>query len=69
MANEVVKSFSESLTDKLITVENALPKDFNKERFVQNCLAVLNEKPELKEQFSGFTYYSNTLSFSMNHQT
>lgn len=47
MANEVVKSFSESLTDKLITVENALPKDFNKERFVQNCLAVLNEKPEL----------------------
>lgn len=47
MANEVVKSFSETLTDKLITVENALPKDFNKERFVQNCLAVLNEKPEL----------------------
>ncbi len=47
MANEVVKSFSESLSDKLITVESALPKDFNKERFVQNCLAVLNEKPEL----------------------
>lgn len=47
MANEVVKSFSESLTDKLITVENALPKDFNRERFVQNCLAVLNENQDL----------------------
>lgn len=45
--NEVVKSFSETLTDKLITVENALPKDFNRARFVQNCLAVMNEKPEL----------------------
>ena len=24
---------------------------------------IMNEKPELKEQFSGFTYYSNTISF------
>ena len=24
---------------------------------------ILNEKPELKEQFAGFTYYSNTISF------
>lgn len=24
---------------------------------------IMNEKPELKEQFTGFTYYSNTLSF------
>lgn len=47
MANEVVKSFSEALTDKLVAVESALPKDFNRERFVQNCLAVMNEKPEL----------------------
>lgn len=47
MANEVVKSFSEKLTDKLIQVEEALPKDFNRQRFVQNCLAVMNEKPEL----------------------
>lgn len=45
--NEIAKTFSESLTDKLISVENALPKDFNKERFVQNALAVINEKPEL----------------------
>ena len=26
---------------------------------------IFNEKPELKEQFSGFTYYSNVLSFGL----
>lgn len=49
MANEVVKSFSEKLTDKLVAVETALPKDFNRERFVQNCLTVMNENPELAQ--------------------
>ena len=47
MANEVVKSFSEKLTDKLVAEEMALPKNFNRERFVRNCLTVMNEKPEL----------------------
>lgn len=47
MANEVEVRFSESLLDNLVKVENALPKDFNKDRFVQNCLTVMNEKPEL----------------------
>lgn len=47
MANEVVVKFSQQLTDKLINVESALPKDFNRERFVQNCLAVMNETPQL----------------------
>ena len=47
MANEVVKKFSDQLSDKLISVEKALPKDFNQERFVQNCLAVMNETPQL----------------------
>ena len=47
MANEVVKKFSDQLSDKLISVEKALPKDFNQERFVQNCLAVMNEIPQL----------------------
>lgn len=47
MANEVVAKFSEQLTDKLVNVEAALPKDFNRERFVQNCLAVMNETPQL----------------------
>lgn len=45
--NDVAVSFSEKLTDKLISVQNALPKSFNRERFVQNCLTVMNEKPEL----------------------
>jgi len=45
--NEVAVSFSEALTDKLVNVQDALPKDFNKTRFVQNALAVINEKPEL----------------------
>lgn len=47
MANEVAVKFSEQLSDKLINVESALPKDFNRERFVQNCLAVMNETPQL----------------------
>lgn len=47
--NEVQVSFSEQLTDKLISIKDALPKDFNRERFVQNTIAVLNEKPELQK--------------------
>lgn len=47
MANEVQVNISQKLMDKLISVECALPKDFNKERFVQNCIAVLNENPQL----------------------
>ncbi len=47
MANEVSKTFSEQLSDKLVSVQNALPKAFNRDRFVQNALAVMNEKPEL----------------------
>ena len=27
---------------------------------------IMNEKPELKEQFDGFTYYANTISFGRN---
>lgn len=49
MANEVIKTFEDGLKDRLQTVVNALPKDFNKERFVQNCMAVFEEKPELKQ--------------------
>ena len=45
--NEVAVKFSEKLSDKLVSVESALPKDFNKERFVQNCIAVMNETPSL----------------------
>lgn len=45
--NEVAVKFSTQLSDKLVSVESALPKDFNRERFVQNCLAVMNETPQL----------------------
>lgn len=47
MANEVAIKFSEQLTDKLISYETALPKNFNRERFVQNCLTVMNENSGL----------------------
>lgn len=47
MANEVAIKFSEQLTDKLISYETALPKNFNRERFVQNCLTVMNENSDL----------------------
>lgn len=48
MANEVAKTFEDVLSDKLAIVESALPKDFNRERFVQNCMAVFNDKTELQ---------------------
>lgn len=51
--NEVAKKqetkFSVVLSEKLNSeeVSLALPEGFNKPRFVQNCLSLLNEKPEL----------------------
>lgn len=47
--NQVAVRFDEYLTDKLIGIENALPKDFNKERFVQNCLALRNDNEAIKK--------------------
>lgn len=50
MANELTEkkqTFSVALTGKLDGIVDALPKNFNKARFVQNALALLNEKPEL----------------------
>ena len=51
--NEVAKKqetkFSVVLSEKLNSeeVSLALPEGFNKPRFLQNCLSLLNEKPEL----------------------
>lgn len=42
-------NFSDMLNDKLCEVSEALPKQFNRPRFVQNCLSVLNDKPELAQ--------------------
>lgn len=47
--NEVAVSFSEMLTGKLDLVEQALPGDFNKTRFVQNAIAVLNDNQALSK--------------------
>lgn len=47
MANEIVKTFDDKLTDNLIAVEDALPKDFNRTRFVQNAMSVITNNPVL----------------------
>lgn len=44
---EETKNFSLVIKDKLESIEGALPKDFNKTRFIQNAIALLNEKPDL----------------------
>lgn len=43
------KTFSVMLADKLDNVSEALPKDFNKARFVQNALALINDNPQLQK--------------------
>ena len=52
MANEIMKNstdFSTSLTTDLETQKNALPRDFNIARFVQNSVALLNGNEILQE--------------------
>lgn len=44
---ETKNTFSAALSSKLDSVSNALPKDFNKARFTQNALALLNDNPEI----------------------
>lgn len=43
------QTFSESLTTSLIEVQDALPKDFNMTRFVQNCVALVNDNDVLRD--------------------
>jgi recombination protein RecT len=47
--NEVRVNIKETLIDGLNTVTDALPKDFNKSRFVQNSIALLNDNSDLKK--------------------
>lgn len=47
--NQVAIRFDEYLTDTLTNIENALPKDFNKARFVQNCIALRNDNSAIKD--------------------
>lgn len=46
--NEVAVTFGDKLVDQLTVVSNALPKDFNQTRFVNNALAVLNGNKDLQ---------------------
>lgn len=48
MADEK-QTFSLALTDRLESVSEALPKDFNKTRFVQNAIALINDNSNLKK--------------------
>ena len=45
---EKKETFSLMLTSSLVEVEDALPRDFNKTRFVQNAVALLNDNDTLK---------------------
>ena len=46
---EKKSEFSLALMDSLVKVEDALPRDFNKTRFVQNAISLLNENDTLIE--------------------
>lgn len=48
--NQIQVTFSDMLTDKLTVVQEALPNNFNKARFVQNALAVINGNTELQSK-------------------
>lgn len=51
MANEVAQkeTFSVALTTQLDSISDALPIGFNKARFVQNAVALLNDTPDLQK--------------------
>lgn len=49
MSNEKKDSFSEQLTTSLTVVKDALPKELNIQRFVQNAVALLNDNQTLME--------------------
>jgi len=47
MANEIIQSITNNLDATLNAVSDALPKDFNKARFLQNSIAVVKANPDL----------------------
>lgn len=49
VATKENKSFGLVLTEKLNMVQEALPKDFNKARFVQNALSLLNSNTDYRK--------------------
>lgn len=65
MANEVVdkKDFGLMLTEKLSmeNVASALPEGFNRARFVQNCIAYLNDNAATYKKYSPTTIMAGLL--------
>lgn len=57
------QAFSVVLSESLDEVADALPKDFNKTRFVQNCVALLNDNDTLRTYAS--TYGTNNIKLGM----
>lgn len=47
VAEQKPQSFSDYLMGQLVKVEDALPQGFNKSRFVQNSIALLNDNPQI----------------------
>ncbi len=47
MANEIIQSLTNNLDASLVAVSDALPKDFNKARFLQNAMSVVKSNPDL----------------------
>ena len=60
---EKKEKFSVMLTNSLTEVEDALPRDFNKTRFVQNAIALLNENETLAS--FGKSYGSNQIKLGL----
>lgn len=53
--------FGVALTEKLDSVAEALPRGFNRPKFVQNCLALLNDDPEKYQKYGSKQLMSNLL--------
>ena len=49
MANELIQSLTNDLNTSLDYVKEALPKDFNAQRFLQNTIAVVKSNPSLTQ--------------------
>lgn len=56
--------FGVALTEKLDSISDALPKDLNKARFVQNCLALLNDDPSKYEKYGSKQLMANLIKGS-----
>ena len=60
MGNEVAVKFSDQLSDKLVAVESALPKDFNRERLFLTVKGERLEPPtNYTNRFKGELFHTD----------